>query len=247
MPEFKGYPNYAAKRQAETMGSLKNLWAAAQAAVSSPEGAKQAALGLAKMATFPFSALGQTDWGDQGLMDVLEAGAPPIGKKSPWAGVKGVYTVPTIEGKVVHEVADALADRKPAQPMLVKGINKRLAEYNAIGEKAAFERGGVLFHPDKEGISYQPKRLSERRDMYNKGIPINDDPAVHPYDTETVVMGLDRGDHTELVPPYTILNKIWAWGEAAKDAQKGKGPWSAAPDEIDSIFKAKLAGEKMKK
>lgn len=85
MPIFDYNPERAKKKQAETLGSMKGAWEAVKNAFSSPEGLKNAALGVAKMGTFPFSALGQTDWGDQGLMDVADNPAQAV---SPWMMMK---------------------------------------------------------------------------------------------------------------------------------------------------------------
>lgn len=89
MPLFDYNPERAKKKQAETLGSMKGAWEAVKGALSSPEGLKQAALGVAKMGTFPFSALGQRDWGNQGLMDVMDNPAAGASQAvSPWMLMK---------------------------------------------------------------------------------------------------------------------------------------------------------------
>lgn len=55
------------------------------------------------------------------------------------------------------------------------------------------------------------KRLSEWHALSDK--MWRDYPQKIAPDIEAVVRGIDRGNVTELVSPYTILNRNWAWGK----------------------------------
>lgn len=135
----------------------------------------------------------------------------------PKAKIRGVYHSPTIQGEPAMELARRtqengwpyIADRNPggwreilqsAGVSRSGGPNKALSEYNAIGAPYY----GELRHP------------------------ITREPVLEGM-TERMVRGLDRGDYTELVPPYTILNKTSAWRgnamkKAARDAKAESDP-----------------------
>lgn len=70
-----------AQRRQETIQGLKSAWQTMK-----EMSAKQLALGALQAGTFPFSALGKTDWGNEGLLEQTETA--PMQAISPWMAMK---------------------------------------------------------------------------------------------------------------------------------------------------------------
>lgn len=101
MPLFD--PELAKQRQAETLGNLANIWGALK-----NMSAKDWAIGLGKAATFPFSQMGQTDYGGQSSLDVLPTGGATEAI-SPWGLLK--KSAQAMKNEMPEELSAALSQK----------------------------------------------------------------------------------------------------------------------------------------